>query len=171
MIFRKLLREIFLKWRNPERYFIERKIFPKIKNKKILWVGIGSYTANYPKKLKNNDLTTIDINPHVSKYGSKKHIVEDITKVKFNDKFDIIFFLGVFGYGVDTKSQVEATFRNCYNFLKENGILVVSVSKLPQHKIPIRKSKNYYLFQPIEAYSYKSLTEVGNSVYEFLLKK
>ena len=61
---RKIIRELVLKWRNPSRYIIERKIFPKIKNKRVLLVGVADYIEDYPQRLKENDLwSRKDLNP------------------------------------------------------------------------------------------------------------
>ncbi len=40
----------------PPRYIIERKIFPKIKNKRVLLIGVADYIPDYPKRLKNNEV-------------------------------------------------------------------------------------------------------------------
>ncbi len=169
---RQILRGIFLKWRNPERYVLEKKIFKRINRKRVLFVGVAPYTAQYPIKLKNNDLTTIDINPYVAKYGAKNHIIGDIGKYFFQEKFDVIFLVGILGYGVDTREKAEEVLKNCFNSLNKNGILIATETLVKLHNpVKLRDLKAYKKFQAIEAFGYGSPTRINKAVFEFLLKK
>ncbi len=85
---RKILRELTLKWICPQRYIMERKIFPEIRNKKVLLIGVADYTSDYPERLKNNELWSIDINPLVDEFGAENHIIGDA--VKIDQYFDMI---------------------------------------------------------------------------------
>ena len=154
-IFRKILREILLKWRQRCRYDLEKKIFPKIKNKKVLLVGVANYTADYPKKLRKNDLWTIDINPKVAKFGAKKHIVGSVVEInKFfsNNFFDFIILYGVLGYGLDTLDEAEETMKNCHKVLKEGGILLIGWG--PNIPNPPNKIKNIKLFKQVPFFDF-----------------
>ncbi|MDP2925989.1 MAG: hypothetical protein Q8N99_06460 [Nanoarchaeota archaeon] len=125
---RKIARELLLKKRSPARYDLERKIFPKIKQKKILLVGIADYIKNYPDKLKENEIWTLDIDPNVAKYGSKNHIIGDVSVVDkyFSKNFlDYIFLCGVIGCGLNDIIKTEKAINNSYKILKPKGILVV----------------------------------------------
>ena len=168
-IIRKIIRELTLKWRKPERYFIERKILPQIKNKKVLIVGVARYTANYPIKLKTNEVITIDLDPKVAKYGAQKHIISSITNAEkyFSAKyFDVILMLGVFGYGLNERKNGEKAMKVCYNLLKNNGKLFLQWNTIPSHnQINPKLLKNYKSFISKEIYKTKK------SIFELLVKK
>jgi len=170
-----MIRKLVLRWRNPSRYFIIKKVIPEINNKKVLWVGVAKYCVDEVKKLeKNNDVTTLDINSELINFGAKKHIVDDISTTKLDEEFDFIFLLGVLGYGVDLPQIAEKTFRNCYRLLKTNGILIVSVLDVPKRNyIKIRELRNYKLFYPSWMFGLDSGNQIGKTKMEinFLRKK
>ena len=142
---RKILRELFLRWRCKPRYDLERKIFPKIKNKRVLFVGVASYTADYIKKLRGNDVWTIDVDPKVAQYGSKKHVIGSISQAdEFFEKefFDIVIICGVFGYGLNEHKEGERVFNAVYKILKKNGILLLGIENKYAGKIPERISNS-----------------------------
>lgn len=179
---RKIARELLLKWRCRPRYDLERKIFPKIKNKKVLFVGIAEYVKDYPKKLKNNELWTIDIDSRVAKFGGKKHIVGNIAEIDkyFSENFfDFIFLCGVIGCGLNKLEEVEDALKNCYKVLKKGGILIIGWDpiSLSKHylKIPLSEHlSNYKLFVPINFYNFPSKYRVNirNKYYAYdFLKK
>lgn len=157
---RKIARELMLKKRCEERYIVERKIFPRLKGKKILSVGCASYVADYPHRLKDNEVWTMDIDPEVEKYGAKKHIigsVADVTKYFEKDYFDVIFLLGVFGFGLYDKKEAEKTMKGCHEILKKNGLLMIWWSDTPgRNQIDPRKLKNFSLFKPVKAFGVES---------------
>ncbi len=184
-IFRKIMRELLLKWRCKARYDLERKMFPKIKNKKVLFVGVASYTKDYPEKLERNDLWTIDVNPEVAQFGARKHIVGSIVNVgKYfpKDFFDYIFFCGVFGFGVDTIKDAEKVMKNCYKVLKKKGILILGWDSYYSPIIP-DELKNFKLFKAVPHFGfpirYTSSKEKKTSdekklhphIYNFLIKE
>ena len=173
---RKFIRELTLKWRKPERYLLERMIFPKIKNKKILLVGTANYTKDYPKRLNQNDLWSMDINPSMAKYGSKKHIIGDVVKIdKFFPKnhFDVILFIGIFGYGLNDKKQAEKTLENCAKVLKNQGKMIIQWSDISGHnQINPEKLENFKLFKRKEMYGFPPKIKTKESkIFEFLIKK
>lgn len=173
---RKIAREILLKLRNPSRYILERKIFPKIKNKRTLLVGVAYYTADYPKRLKENHLWTIDINPEAAEFGAKKHIIGNVVYIdKYfpENFFDVIILFGVFGYGLDKIEEAEKTMRNCARVLKKKGQLIIQWTNIQGHnQINPRKLKNFDLYTPRTLYGFKSGHRTTNkAVFEFLIKK
>lgn len=173
---RKIAREIALKWRNPSRYFLERKIFPRIQSKKVLYVGVAEYTQSYPKILEknNNSVWTIDIDLKVAKYGSKNHAIGSIVDAKNyyeNNFFDVIFLIGIFGYGLDKKKEAEIAIKNIYNILKQGGIFIIQWTDL-KGKNPInpRELKNIKLFKSIRFCNYSSRCKINSAIYEFFKK-
>ncbi len=133
---RSLLRNFTLKWRIPERYYFERKLLPKIKNKKVLLVGLAPYCKEEKKVLlKNkNELYTIDKNPDVAYLGNN-HKVSNLKDVDFPSSFfEVILVPFVFGYETFTirkqdVAEANECFTNCYRMLKKNGILIVGWNK------------------------------------------
>jgi len=176
-LLRKIARELLLRWRQRARYDLERKMFPKIKGKKVLFVGVASYTQNYPKKLKANELWTIDINPEVAQFGAEKHIIGSVTNINqyFPENFfDYIFFCGVFGFGINTEKEAEKTMENCYKVLKKGGILVLGWDSYYSPIFP-NKLKNFKLFTAVPRFDfpvgYTDNKKVKHPhVYDFLMK-
>ena len=176
-IIKTVLRGLLLRQREEGRYILERKIFPKLKNKKVLFAGVAHYTADYPKKLKSSNLWTIDIDPSVEKYGARNHVIGDVAEAnKFFPEsfFDVIILSGIFGYGVNDSKAAEKVMKNCWTILKKNGKLVIQWSDRPNHdQVNPRKLKNFGLFIPVSFGKYNSpyRTKKNNRVFEFLVKK
>jgi len=173
--FRKIAREALLKWRNESRYVLERKIFPKLKGKKVLLVGCAHYTKDYPKKLAYNDLWTIDIDPKMAEFGAKRHIIGNVVEInKYFSKnfFDVIFLTGVLGYGLNEVKDAEESMKNLYMVLKAKGRLVIQWSDIPgKNQINPQKLKNFKLFYQKEMFGYPSNYRTkNNKVWEFLIK-
>jgi SAM-dependent methyltransferase len=152
ILWRKFFRGIFLRWFNPGRYLIEKKIFPKIKNKKVLLVGCADYTEWYPSVLEKqkNDVYSIDLDSAVSKFGAKKHVVGNaifLSKYFKKNFFDVIFFGGIFGYGLDEIKDAEKAMKNIYTILADNGRLIIWWNDTPQRrKVNPALLKSYSLF-------------------------
>ena len=181
-MFRKIIRELFLKFRCVPRYDLERKIMPKIKNKKVLLVGVADYVSDYPKRLSENELHSIDIDPSVARFGSKKHItgsVVEIDKYFPENSFDVILFCGVFGCGLDAIEDAEKALQNCHKVLKEGGILIVGWDTKSVedkgYRTPLSESlENYKLFVPVSMFGfpvgYKFDSKDSYHTYDFLKK-
>jgi hypothetical protein len=172
---RKIVREIFLRRRNPCRYIIERKILPKIRNQKVLFVGVANYTSDYPKRLKTNDLWTIDTDPSVAKYGARKHITDRLSNIGKHlpaSSLDVILMFGIFGYGLNTKIEAEKTMEACSKVLKPGGIMVIQWSdKLGKNPIDPSKLRGFKYFKRKEMFGFPgTLRTKGKRVWEFLVK-
>jgi len=170
------VRNIILKWENYSRYIVEKKIFPLIKNKKVLLVGCAHYVEDYPKKLRKNDVYSIDIDPEMAKFGAKKHIIGDVAEIDeyFPKNFlDMIFLGGVFGYGLNDPKKAEKTLKNCHKILKKRGVLIIWWKDVPErNQVVPERLKNYKLFTLISLAGiksgYRSKEEV---IFDFLMKK
>lgn len=176
---RKIAREALLKWRIEDRYLIERKIFPKIRNKRILLVGCADYTKDYPKRLKDNKenyIWTIDIDPKVQNFGSNKHIIGNISKIRSffpKEFFDLIFLVGVFGYGLNKKKEAEKALDDCSKIIKKEGLLVIGWSDIPNHnQTNPKKLKNFKKFKEVQAFGIPSGYRTNkNKILYFLIKR
>jgi len=181
-IVRKIIRELFLKFRCAPRYDLERKIIPKIKNKKVLLVGVADYVSDYPTRLKNNELWTIDKDSSVEQFGSKKHIIGSVVEIdKYfpENFFDFILFCGVFGCGLDNLEDAEKALKNCHKVLKDGGILIVGWDTKSVegkgYRTPLSEHlKNYKLFIPVPMFGfpvgYKFYSKDSYHTYDFLKK-
>jgi len=169
---KKIARELSLKWRKQNRYILERKIFPNIKNKKILFVGCAKYTQDYPEKLKDNYLWTLDKDPNMAEFGGKFHVIGDITNAskEFNDKyFDVIFMVGVFGYGLNVLSDCERAMKVLHTILSDKGVLIIQSTK--SKRVKPNKLKGFKLFKPTAMFDYPAHYENECSVWDFLVKE
>lgn len=174
-IWRKILRPIFLKWDSPCRYLVEKKIFPKIKNKRVLLVGCAEYAEHYPCLLeKNNRVYSIDIDPEAAKYGAKHHIVGDVCRINkyFKENtFDIILFGGIFGYGLNNVKDAEIAMKNCHYVLKRGGLMIIWWANTPKHnQIIPKKLNNFKLFRETSFAGVSSGLEVKKVRFEILTK-
>jgi len=177
-IWRKVIRSLVLKWENQGRYIVEKKIFPSIKNKKVLLVGVEDYVSDYPKKASKNqnDVYSIDIDPEMAEFGARKHIIGDIAEIDkhFAENFlDIIFLGGVFGYGLNDPKKAEKALKNCYKVLKKRGVLIIWWKNVPgRNQVVPKRLKNYKLFTLISLAGIKSGYKAKEDViFEFLMKK
>lgn len=121
--------DVHLKY--PDRHVLENIIIPYFVKRnefqKILFVGCDWYTKPYKKYFKNKDYWTIEIEPDKSKYGAKNHItdsIENLSNYIDNDYFDLIFFTGVFGHGLNSREATEKAVNQCFQCLRQSGILV-----------------------------------------------
>jgi len=111
------------------RHFADKKIFPlinKIKNKKILDVGIG---AGYYSKvlMKKNQIIGLDQNPHLCNLPLKL-IKGDATKIASlvsNKKMDIIFSTWMTEYL--NEKELVAFFKESNKVLARNGKLITTI--------------------------------------------
>ena len=115
-----------------DRRVLEKIIFPFFSSNsefnKILFVGCDWYTKVYNKIFEGKDFQTMDINPKVKIYGANKHIIDRVENIGkyFNDSvLDLIICNGVWGWGLNEKSQTEEAFLGCYQYIRERGILLL----------------------------------------------
>lgn len=168
--------DFVLKWNNEARYIVERKIFPDIKNKRVLLVGVEKYADFYPALLEKNQngVWSIDINPQVSEFGAKKHILGDICKASEYFKkefFDVILLGGVFGYGLNKTADAEKAMKECYKILKKEGLLIIWWSNSNGHnQIDPKKLQSYGLFSEVITEQNKRKLGVEKTIFNFLKK-
>ncbi len=111
-------------------YFIQRDEFSV-----ILFVGCHWYTRRYNKTFKDKTYWTLEINPAHSKYGARRHIVDSVENLRahFDEgELDVIFCNGVFGWGLNDKDPVEKAFHECFECLRDGGILVLGWNDIPE---------------------------------------
>lgn len=142
--------------RTSDRHILEEVILPYFaKNPafhKVLFVGCEWYTKSYEAIFGHKEYWTIEIDPKLKKYGSSHHIVDSLNNLSSHfehDYFDVIVYNGVFGWGIDTKEDAEVAFDQCFQCLRENGILVFGWNNLPERcPFPPEDCSNWHRFQP-----------------------
>lgn len=107
----------------------DRKIIPllsKIKNKRILDVGLG--TGYYSRILaKENLVVGVDHNPHLCKLPIKvyKGDATELTTLVNEEKFDIVVSMWMTEYL--NEQQLSAFFKEAKSVLRDNGKLITTV--------------------------------------------
>lgn len=115
----------------PDRYVLEDIIIPYFVNNqefdKILFVGCDWYTKPYIKYFNKKEYWTIEIDQEKSKFGLKRHITDSLLNLNHHFEegyFDLIIYTGVFGYGINSRQETEESFQQCFQCLRDGGVLV-----------------------------------------------
>jgi SAM-dependent methyltransferase len=150
------------------RYIIEAKVIPyfvaRPEYKNILFVGCAWFTRFYSKEyFSNKNYWTIDIDPQRAKYGSKQHIIDSVSNLHKHfppNYFDLIICTGVFGWGLNEKSEVDRAFSNCFECLRPEGIFILGWNDIPERKpFPLEECQSLakfkpYIFTPLSSSQY-----------------
>lgn len=178
------LRGFDLYLNSPDRYVLEDIIIPNLaackEIDKILFVGCDWYTKAYRKYFKNKDYWTIEIDEKKRKYGSKKHIIDGLQNLGNyieNDYFDLIVCNGVFGWGINNKQDTEAAIKQCYNCLRQDGLLVLGWNDVSTYRpyFAMGECENLnnfepYLFPPLSTFQYLTEHSPTRHTYNFYIK-
>ena len=147
---------IYYKNQDEDRVILENTVLPYfIHNQdyqRIIFIGVAWYTMEYNKLFQEKEFCTIDYNPKMKIYGSKRHIVdsmENLDRYFEENSVDLIICNGVFGWGLDDPQIVERAFKVCYDLIRKNGVFIIGWNDLPDHRpIPLEKCKALQLFDP-----------------------
>ncbi|MGF1958438.1 MAG: class I SAM-dependent methyltransferase [Aulosira sp. DedVER01a] len=173
-----------LRYNFPDRIVMEDIILPYFASrsefKKILFVGCDWYTKHYQTYFKGKEYWTIEIDKEQSKYGAKNHIndgIQNLGKYVENNYFDLIIFNGVFGWGVNTKEDTETSFQQCFQYLREEGILVFGWNDIPDAKpFPVLEECgnlqkfDSYFFPPLSTAQYLTPETAMRHTFNFYIK-
>jgi SAM-dependent methyltransferase len=95
---------------------------------------------------------TTDPDPGKSRWGAERHITDSLVGIGsyFRDgTLDAIVCNGVFGWGLDQKSEVEAAFRGCHACLRAGGVFVLGWNDIPARRpFALNESESLRLFMP-----------------------
>ena len=142
---------------SPDRLVLEDVIIPYFVSRseyhKILFVGCDWYTKPYRKLFRNKEYWTIEIEEWRKKYAGERHIVDALQNLSLHIEsgyFDVIIYNGVFGHGINTKEDTEESFNQCFQALREGGILVFGWNNVPQYTpFPVTtECENLQKFKP-----------------------
>jgi SAM-dependent methyltransferase len=175
--------ESYLK--NEDRRVLEQIIFPYFLHEdsyeEILFVGCHWYTKGYNERFetKKKSYWTIEIDPSREKYGAKQHIVDGLQNLSKHFKpgaLDLILCNGVFGWGLDKKTDVEQAFRACCDCLREGGVLVVGWDDIEERRpFPLGECQSLralkpFFFPPLGTAEYLTDTPYRHT-YTFYVKQ
>ncbi|WP_414581110.1 methyltransferase domain-containing protein [Scytonema sp. PCC 10023] len=142
---------------SPDRLVLEDVIIPYFLSRseyhKILFVGCDWYTKPYRKLFRNKEYWTIEIEEWRKKYGAERHIVDGLQNLSLHIQsgyFDVIICNGVFGHGLNVKEDMEEALNQCFNALREGGVLVFGWNNVPQYApFPVTtECENFKKFKP-----------------------
>ena len=104
-----------------DRMILEQVILPSLARtiaiQKVLFVGCAAYTQQYEEIFGDKEYWTIDPKRVKKKYGSKRHIVDSITKIETyitKNYFDVIIMNGVIGFGLNRIADIEQALSTDY---------------------------------------------------------
>lgn len=125
-----------------DRAMLEQCILPyyaaRPDMRSVLFIGVGWYTARYEALLATLRYTTLDIDPRVARHGSRqRHVVGsavNAAEMFEPGEFDLIVFNGVFGWGLNARTDVDAALRGFRQLLRPGGELLVGWNDVPRYR-------------------------------------
>ncbi|MGH1419500.1 MAG: hypothetical protein ACRBCJ_11635 [Hyphomicrobiaceae bacterium] len=148
--------DLWPKLKDVDRIVLDEKIFPYIRERddfhNILFIGCHWYTWNYNRVFADKNYSTLEIDPSQARYGAKKHItasVEDVAKHYAPQSLDLVFLLGVIGWGLDDRAVADRAIGGIHNVLRPGGALIIGWDDVPAHKpFALEELKELERFSP-----------------------
>jgi hypothetical protein len=143
--------------KNEDRRVLEQVIFPYFlcedTYKNVLFVGCSWCTKGYNKRFEEKkNYWTIDMWPWKKRYGAKQHIVDELQNLGRHFKpgaLDLILCNGVFGWGLDGKTDVEQAFQACFDCLRVGGVLVIGWADIEEQRpFALEECRSLRAFKP-----------------------
>ena len=169
-----------VRYSSPARTILEDTILPyfstKHKELKTLFVGCDWYTKHYQAYFHNGKYWTIDPDLTKKRYGAKHHIIgtlEQLNQFFPPDYYGVIICNGVLGYGLNTPTQIEQAFTNCYTRLRPGGIFMLGREEdrtflaFSNEEIPSLRPFNPFIFPPLGTSSYSTKPTYNYSFHFF----
>ena len=103
----------------------------------VLFVGCGWYTRSYAKMFEGKDYVTLDVDPAKRRHGAARHVCDSLARLEAHfpaDSLDLVVCNGVFGWGLDERTEVEAAFAACRACLRSGGMLVLGWNDIPARR-------------------------------------
>jgi hypothetical protein len=120
--------------RKPDRRYMEKTLLPAFARSNpshVLSVGTQGYCAHYEKYFAKPgcEYWTMDVDPHAAEFGAPgRHVTGSVIQADqyfAPSYFDLILLNGVFGFGVDAKSDRMATLASLRKLIRTGGVLLV----------------------------------------------
>jgi len=121
-----------------QRIFFDEVILPQsIKGaKSCLFIGVDWYNQYIWKKYDEVDWITLDANEDNSKYGSFNHKTVELPLYSSTffegKKFDVIYFNGVYGWGLNNCKDLNSTFYQLQSLLNDKGRIIFGYNDTPE---------------------------------------
>jgi hypothetical protein len=118
----------------PSRLWLERHVLPALPPagfRRILFVGTAPYTWHYERIVAKagGEWVTADIRQANRVWGSaKEHLtarIQDISHYFPRGRFDCVIVNGVFGFGVNTESDIAKSLDETRRVLRSGGVLLI----------------------------------------------
>jgi hypothetical protein len=136
-----MLSGVDLYLRTDDRRILENVILPYFSRSasyvRILFVGCAWYTRGYRRLFRHADYSTLDYDPSKKRFGSERHVIDSLANIGSHfreDALDLIVCNGVFGWGLDNRSEVDAAFRGCHQCLRRGGQFILGWNDISQHR-------------------------------------
>jgi hypothetical protein len=174
---------LFLKKKTSDRYVLEKIIFPYFSGNdeysNILFVGCDWFTKHYEQSFLGKNFWTIDNDKKKCHFGAKNHIhdhLQNLIKYFHPEFFDIIICNGVFGWGINSREQIEYAFITCHKVLREEGILVIGWNDIPP-RVPaffLQERQDVcffkpYVFPPLKSHQFLA-NPINRHIFTFYQK-
>lgn len=166
-----------------DRQVLERTILPAYAARtdlgRVLFVGCAPFTRHYAAFFAGKSFTTIDPDPRVRRCGAAHHIVDRLEHLDRHlaaGSLDLILCNGVFGWGLDERTDCEAAFDACARALRADGELLVGWNDVDAHRpFPLESLAALTRFRPImfaPLGASRYLTDTRNRhTYDFFLRR
>jgi SAM-dependent methyltransferase len=163
-----------------DRVYMRKSVLPLLAStgiKRVLFVGCKPYTAGYGKRLSriSIDYWTTDIDPQAAMWGEKDHhIISDIIHIDAAcspASFDAVLLNGVFGHGVNERSEMNCAIEAIARILRPNGILLIGWnSGLIQDPIGLAAINRYFRRDAALPLPLRKTFPDTDHVYDWLVK-
>jgi len=134
----------------------------------ILFVGCSWCTRRYNHTFeRSKNYWTIDIAPWKRRYGARQHITDGLQHLDRHFEpatLDLIICNGVYGWGLNERSEIEASISSCIAALRPNGILVLGwnnterLNPCPPSTWESLRSLRRFVFPPLETAEFETAT-------------
>lgn len=142
-------------YKPPDRHVLEGEILITLARDpdvtRVLFVGVGWFTAPYAALLPGKTFSTIDPDPAVARFGGAPHAVgrvQDLERHFPGATFDAIVLSGVIGWGLNDAVEVDRALAACAAALRPEGWLVLGVNEFRSTHVDPAASAASRAFEP-----------------------
>jgi SAM-dependent methyltransferase len=143
--------------RTLDREILENTIIPFFVARgvrRVLFVGTDWFTKHYDRFFAGSDYWTIEIEPGRRRFGAAQHVVDSLEHLDRHfpkAHFDLILCNGVYGWGLNDPASCEEAFQQCYDCLRNQGVLMLGWNDVPEHRpFPLESVRSLSQFARLE---------------------
>ena len=126
-----------------DRRILEQVILPEYARRsdiaRVLFVGCAAYTQRYGEIFGGREYWTIDPVARKSRYGSERHIVDQLQNLGRHVQpgyFDLVVCNGVLGWGLNALEDADTAFAACHTHLRAGGDLLLGWNDIaPRNRV------------------------------------